>query len=584
MAKAVDRNDLKDIIDTLIAEAIGEGPEGMRLVAETILNRADEKGKSPGQIVRAKKQYTGYSSPGAGAKKAQQTKSARDAAEAAWQLAQGPEDPTQGADHYFNPNIVTPSWAASMTPTLTAGGHAFFRDGPPIRRAVASATPTSSPNLSALRQNYATSNAPTPFGIDEQLLARTGVGGSRVARANSVPSVEVGPRSVLPDLNAGRYTGPSFDVSYPRNDSPDYANTGAIPYQSPITASDRVRGTRAANSSPSPASFDEMLLARTGVGGARVPAPQLAPIPASADERLLARTGVGGNRIPPTPIAPTIVPSSNIERSAPRQAQMPNIGTSQIERNAPNQPQYATGNPFVDASMAARQVAENRLAPSEGLPPALYGYSAQVAPSAPLPMPTVQRRLPTNITPPQAVASLAPIAPVPVTRAPMGGGANQLIPQDVSLGPVNNLFGRPNAVPKNINIAANAPAPLGRIQRQSSILPGIRLPGILGMAQDLSQGINNASGTFGNNLDNFIQQNMRRGSNVGVPVATSGGFNYARTPQGRYVNVGPVNSSISPAQRAAGASNYRTTNTAADRVNDPRSLSSSGASAYSISG
>jgi len=38
-------------------------------------------------------------------------------------------DPTAGADHYFNPSLVMPSWSDSMTTTGTIGGHLFKREG-----------------------------------------------------------------------------------------------------------------------------------------------------------------------------------------------------------------------------------------------------------------------------------------------------------------------------------------------------------------------------------------------------------------------------------------------------------------------
>jgi hypothetical protein len=122
--------DIQDIINTLIAEGVGEGQEGMRRIAETILNRAEQRGISPAEVVRQRAQYTGYSAPGPGAVRAQGDPSAISAAQAAWQLAQGPDDPTGGANHYFNPNIVTPSWASAMTPTGQFGNHAFYTDRP----------------------------------------------------------------------------------------------------------------------------------------------------------------------------------------------------------------------------------------------------------------------------------------------------------------------------------------------------------------------------------------------------------------------------------------------------------------------
>lgn len=118
------------VIDTLIAEAIGEGPEGMRRVAETILNRAAIRGLTPEQVVKQPKQYTGYEAPGADTVTAMKDRAVRAAAEAAFRLAMEPGDPTKGADHYFNPNLVSPSWARSMTPTGQYGNHAYYSSQP----------------------------------------------------------------------------------------------------------------------------------------------------------------------------------------------------------------------------------------------------------------------------------------------------------------------------------------------------------------------------------------------------------------------------------------------------------------------
>jgi len=140
----------KSIIDTLIAEAGGQGEESMRRVAETILNRSAIRGLSPEQVVQQPYQYTGYSNPGPAARQAQQMGSMRSAAEAAWRLAQQPGDPTGGADHYYaHGTISQPSWARGMTPTGEFGGHNYYssRPIPPgeIPNQVASLTDTVRP-------------------------------------------------------------------------------------------------------------------------------------------------------------------------------------------------------------------------------------------------------------------------------------------------------------------------------------------------------------------------------------------------------------------------------------------------------
>lgn len=123
-------DNLDPVIKTIIAEALGEGQTGMQMVGETILNRANQRGLSPEGVVMQPSQYTGYWDPGPAAVRAFNDPNVVTAAQAAWQMAQGADDPTGGANHYFNPNIVQPSWARSMTPTVTYGGHAFYTDRP----------------------------------------------------------------------------------------------------------------------------------------------------------------------------------------------------------------------------------------------------------------------------------------------------------------------------------------------------------------------------------------------------------------------------------------------------------------------
>lgn len=123
-------DNLDPVIKTIIAEALGEGQTGMQMVGETILNRANQRGLSPSGVVMQPGQYEGYYNPGSAAQRAFSDPNIVSAAQAAWELAQQPGDPTGGANHYFNPNIAQPSWAQSMTPTATYGGHAFYTDRP----------------------------------------------------------------------------------------------------------------------------------------------------------------------------------------------------------------------------------------------------------------------------------------------------------------------------------------------------------------------------------------------------------------------------------------------------------------------
>ncbi|MEO9297171.1 cell wall hydrolase [Devosia alba] len=134
--------DENDILLTMIAEAFGEGDEGMRRVGETILNRAAIRGIDPAEVVRQPHQYTGFFAPGPAAVAAQRDPAVMTAAEAAWQLAKQPGDPTQGADHY-HADSVDPYWADSMPSTGSYKQHTFYRSRPvPVEALSALLTPS----------------------------------------------------------------------------------------------------------------------------------------------------------------------------------------------------------------------------------------------------------------------------------------------------------------------------------------------------------------------------------------------------------------------------------------------------------
>lgn len=154
-----------DVIKTLIAEAYGEGPEGMRRVAETILNRAAIRGLTPEQVVRQPHQYTGLLHPGDSVRKLWDDPQAIAKARAALDLALQPGDPTGGADHYHT-DKVNPSWNRSMPKTGQHGSHIYYasRHVPPgelpqvatqmdTRRVVPPSAPTPLPPMLAAQRN-----------------------------------------------------------------------------------------------------------------------------------------------------------------------------------------------------------------------------------------------------------------------------------------------------------------------------------------------------------------------------------------------------------------------------------------------
>ena len=202
--------DLNDIINTLIAEANAEGPEGMRRVGETILNRAAIRGIDPSQVVRQPAQYTGYSAPGPAAVAAQQDPRVRSAAEAAWQLALQPGDPTDGADHYFNPNVVDPGWQNSMQPTGDYGDHTFYRSRAVPADALAALLQPAAPNpqMPPARGNVPSSLIGDSFNALPQRQQSTGLSPSTVKSIVDMFAEPV--RDATPRMNAsGSVTDPA---------------------------------------------------------------------------------------------------------------------------------------------------------------------------------------------------------------------------------------------------------------------------------------------------------------------------------------------------------------------------------------
>lgn len=201
-----------DILKTLIAEAYGEGPEGMRRVAETIINRAAIRGLTPEQVVRQANQYTGLTSPGPDAKKAWNDPQAIAAAQAAWELAQQPGDPTQGADHYYaQGTIAQPWWASSMTPKGEYGGHTFFSSRP--------IPPGELPEVATALSTAPTPRAPTPVtpSIDMAQMRRTAVPTQLIP--DTFASLSKSSRSLADEIamspiQGGQQKAPMFDAAY----------------------------------------------------------------------------------------------------------------------------------------------------------------------------------------------------------------------------------------------------------------------------------------------------------------------------------------------------------------------------------
>lgn len=229
--------------------------------------------------------------------------------------------------------------------------------------------------------------APEPAGIDDMMLARTGIGGSRIAPA----------------------------------DSPV------------ISASDRARGnTNVGVGLPqktgNATSWNQFYSGIT-------PAIAQSPIPATADERVTARNAApNGNRV----VSDSMSAVSATPKSAALQSALDRLAATKATAAQPispayNQvsqaqklamsavpaapPTYSASNPLVAAAQSAQQVASQRLAPSPR--DVNIGWSdpqlGKIATSAPAPMPTIPRQA----APTQLVAQ-RPNVSVPDTQGLYG--------------------------------------------------------------------------------------------------------------------------------------------------------------------
>lgn len=430
--------DIRDVINTLIAEGYGEGEEGMRRIAETVLTRAEQRGISPAEVVRQNAQYTGYSHPGPAAVQAQSNPQAISAAQAAWALAQGPDDPTGGANHYFNPHVVTPSWARSMTPTGTYQNHAFYTDRPVPPRSIpgpppalqsamlasrrANTSPTGGNNaLQAYVDQRATAkrNAVTPVmrsGVPSNLISRTN---ELIAAAKPSPmrkaTQNAGDSAAFNPIPRGNTPIPAMDAAYDREqgvmvrppsavgEMPSLEATRAAFGLSPMVSASTIGkppATRVVKSVPvSPKqSIPQSYAGQEGL---------VKPQPA------VTRTqGLAGSVALPAgvrPSVPDVTPQSSFtpearyiepRNKAPEAYQGPFVPSSNIDRLPTSNglavaPQQTYQQPYVKPVMQA---------------------PVQVA-QAPVQMPRPRPAVATQLSVSPMVAAPRPVAPAPVMRA-----------------------------------------------------------------------------------------------------------------------------------------------------------------------
>lgn len=400
----------KAIIDTLIAEAGGEGQESMRRVAETILNRSAIRGLSPEQVVTQPYQYTGYSNPGPLARQAQNNPSVRTAAEAAWQLAMEPGDPTGGADHYFNPNVVQPSWARSMTPTGSYGGHNYYASRP--------IPPGEIPNMvgTALSTVPAPRIAPNPVTISPDLtLMRNPNMSSSAQQAQVTRHISAGAGSPIADNMAitGR-TNPVTPWLTPQG-AASYAPVDFVP-----TTTARGLGSLTPDAVPPP--YPQSM------------SPQIASLRArDQDLQMMLNQRYPPTRLPPLP--PSGQNNAALTNSAARRAALL-ANQSSVERNPSRPPQSYAGQERSPNLRNSRLVTAPIVQPtSVALNQAPIRVVNPVR-QAPVPVMASSALQASRLAPrPAAAAPLVAQAALPVqTRAPLrvvvnGAGSYNAVPQ-----------------------------------------------------------------------------------------------------------------------------------------------------------
>jgi hypothetical protein len=129
VSKDITAADKEAWIRTIIGEAAGESDAGQAAVAHTILNRYKDGGfgKSLQDVVYADKQFSTYNPLDQGGntlhQKSKSSPEYKRAEKLVNDILKGKvEDPTEGATHYWNPDVANPSWGDTILSQHKSGG------------------------------------------------------------------------------------------------------------------------------------------------------------------------------------------------------------------------------------------------------------------------------------------------------------------------------------------------------------------------------------------------------------------------------------------------------------------------------
>lgn len=324
-----------DVINTLIAEAGGEGEKGLIAAAWAIAQRAAARGQTLDQVVKSG--FDGYSNPGSGARRAQQDPKTRASVE---RILNGvvngtTPNPVPRADHFVS-GSATPSWAKNMDLVATIGGHRFYASGNVPQSAIGHPVPQAEvPEVATLLDTRRTAPNPADQSLDLRLMRNrppTNLVSDTMTSAQSVsrPTLQAAlnarvakPTNALSARSSGEINATvqglpqdqALAAALTRRTSPQLTDPGMIDKTASSLRQDPALSAALSRPQPSP----------------RVSA---AAVPQSAIERGEARTvgqppttrTVQSVRMPALNIAPprvtvstpSTVPQSNIDRGAAR--------------------------------------------------------------------------------------------------------------------------------------------------------------------------------------------------------------------------------------------------------------------------
>lgn len=128
--------DADTLARTMYGEARNQGAQGLQAVANVVMNRYRDPRfpKTVSGVCLQANQFSCWNATDPNrtvilAVTASNSIFAQCQSIAAQAIAGTLPDITGGAEYYFNPSVVTPSWAAGMRHTVTIGAHSFYSDG-----------------------------------------------------------------------------------------------------------------------------------------------------------------------------------------------------------------------------------------------------------------------------------------------------------------------------------------------------------------------------------------------------------------------------------------------------------------------